>query len=84
MKSESPDLLDLAERLAAAESRIRRLWIALWIVAGVCVIGLFRNALWIVTLILLVGVGALAAAGWMRYWYLPRQASKDQDRNLPP
>jgi len=63
----------LAKRLAAAEARIRRLQIALWIVAALCVVALLRDFFWLAVAILVVSVAVIVPAGWLVLRYARRR-----------
>ncbi len=73
MKRQPSNPEELARRLAAAEGRIRRLQIALWVVATLCVIALLPNAFWLVMVILAVSVALLVPAGWLALRYARRR-----------
>jgi len=69
----------LAERLAAAEARISRLQIALWIVATLCAVVLLRDFFWLAVAILVFSVAVIVPAGWLALRYA-RRRDKRWDR----
>ena len=72
-KRKFPNPEELASRLTAAERRIRRLQIALWVVATLCVIALLPNAFWLAMVILVVSVAILVPAVWLALRYARRR-----------